>query len=100
MSEEEIGRELWRASLAATLEMRAVPDHLREGLIGYVVDRRPVGSALTAILESDLLSTWRWGDEETRAGIWAIVGWLYQEVPADCWGSAQARRAWLAGGER
>ena len=72
-----------------------VPHHLRDGLLRYVNDHLRVGGFLTAVLENNLAETMARGDEESRAGLYAIVCWVYNETPSACWGSPENVKAWL-----
>jgi glutathione S-transferase len=72
-----------------------VPPHLRDGLLRYVNDHERVGRFLTAVLENNLADAMARGDEESRAGLYAIVCWVYNEAPSACWGSLDNVKAWL-----
>lgn len=72
-----------------------VPHHLRDSLLRYVNDHRRPGGFLTAVLENDLAAAMARGDEDSRAGLYAIVCWVYNETPIACWGSPAEVKAWL-----
>lgn len=71
-----------------------VPEHLQEGLMAYMTQRRPVGGFLTACLENDLCGAV--GRAADMKIIEPVVRWLWNEVPAPAWGSKEAVAAWLA----
>lgn len=73
---------------------RRVPEHVAEGLIAYVRHGRPVGGFLTAVLCNDLKEAVGRADEQCLDNLVAIVGWLYNEAPAACWGSLEKVNAW------
>jgi hypothetical protein len=72
-----------------------VPPHLRAGLLRYVNDHRRPGGFLLAVLENDLSNAMGRADDESRAGLYAIVCWVYNEAPSTCWGSPEKVKAWL-----
>jgi hypothetical protein len=73
-----------------------VPDHLFEGLIEYLADRRPMGSFLTAIVSNDLMEACVRADPVNRYHICDVVLFLVNYAPADCWGSEKNVADWLA----
>ena len=73
-----------------------VPEHLRDGLLRYVRYHQPPGHFLRAVLSNDLKEAFGRADEQSRAGMFAIVRWLYNDAPSICWGSPQLVKDWLA----
>lgn len=73
-----------------------VPQHLRSALVRYVNDHDTVGDFLTAVLENNLRGAMMFADIESRAGLYALVKWLFNEVPSTCWGSEEAVKVWIA----
>ena len=72
-----------------------IPPHMHEGITGYVEEHRPPGSFLRAALSNDFLTAALRADEENRA---ALAGWamfLYNYVPANCWGSPERVSEWI-----
>ena len=89
-----------RATLTESIETKtyngvAVPEHLREGLLAYVLEGRPTGGFLYAVLTNDLFEAVGRADEKSLAGLFAIIGWLYNEAPADCYGDVDKVKAWM-----
>lgn len=82
-----------------TWDDMTVPLLARAGLIRYVEERVPTGGFLEAVLCNDLKEAFGRADLENRRNLGAIVYWLYNSAPADCWGSPKKVRDWLAGGE-
>ena len=80
---------------AACLEKHGVPEHLREGLIRYLVRHIPTGHFLTAVLSNDLTEAVSRGDEVSIDGLPAIVRFLRNDVPWLAWGSQTIVKAWL-----
>lgn len=77
--------------------MKALPEHLREGLADYILERVPPGDYLRAVLSNDLRGTFERGDDESIAGLQPTVSWLYNHAPARCWGSREGVASWLRG---
>jgi hypothetical protein len=73
----------------------AVPEHLRDGLWHYVREGRPTGHFLECVLSNDLAGAMGRADEESRGGLYAVVRWLYNEAPSNCWGTPERVKAWL-----
>jgi hypothetical protein len=73
-----------------------VPEHLHGGLVRYLVHRLQPGHFLTAVLENDLREAMGRADEQSRAGLFQIVKFLYNDAPSICWGSPERVQQWLA----
>ena len=73
-----------------------VPEHTIDALIGYVEHGRPVGSFLSAVLTDDLSGALRSTDDSNRQCLEAILQWLWNTTPADCYGSEAKVAAWKA----
>jgi hypothetical protein len=71
-----------------------IPDHLCEGLDLHVLHGTATGSFLWAVLTNDLREALARADDTSLAALPAIVGWLYNEAPAGCWGSAEKADRW------
>lgn len=74
-----------------------VPEHLRAGLIRYLVQRIRPGGFLVAVLKNDLAETLRRADPVSFAGLPSIRLFLDNEAPSPSWGSPAAFQAWLDG---
>ena len=70
------------------------PVSIIKAVLGHARDRRPCGSYTTALL-SNQLSAVCLADKESLAGIKDLVMFIYNEIPAECWGSPEKVRAWL-----
>lgn len=82
------------------LKKAGVPEHLREGLVRYLVHRIKPGHFLTAVLENDLHEATGRGDIESLAGLLAIGVFLENYAPRDAWGSPKHVDRWLGREER
>lgn len=74
-----------------------MPPRFKDSLDLYVEKRLQPGGFLAAVLCNDLKESVSRADEEALACIPHIVAYLYNDVRADCWGSPEKYRAWLAG---
>lgn len=83
------------AQYRTALAQSAVPVHLHDGLALYLAHHIRTGSFLRAVLENDLLSAVRRGDDISVASLPAIVRWLYRYAPARSWCSPENVVAWL-----
>jgi len=72
-----------------------IPPYMRESLIAYVEEHRPIGSFLQAVLENNLYQTFGRADSDNVKNIPAYVNFLYWHVPSICWGSPAKVKAWL-----
>jgi hypothetical protein len=69
----------------------SILDELRK----YVENHSPVGSFLTAVICNNLIDAIGYADEGNRENLPAILGYLYNEAPSECWGSRQKMGKWL-----
>lgn len=80
---------------AAILRESAVPEHLHDGLVLYLTHGLPPGHFLTAVLSNDLKEAFARADEQSRAGLFALVSFLYNDAPASAWGNPERVSAWM-----
>lgn len=83
----------WTASTA--FKVYVVPEHIRESLLAYANEHRPVGSFLEAVISNDLKEALGRADAENIDNLFAIVSWLYNYAPSPCWGSPERYAAWV-----
>jgi hypothetical protein len=84
-----------RRHLRMRLEQSGVPESLHEGLVEYLVARRPTGSFLEAVLRNDLKDACARVDAVNRPFLYYLVFFLYNYAPGNAWGSPAAVEAWL-----
>jgi len=72
-----------------------IPEHIKESLDAYVSERRPMGDFLCAVLENNLCESFGRADEKNRLCLFEIVSYIYNELPAPCWGSPEKVTKWL-----
>lgn len=75
-----------------------LPD-LRHGLELYLEERVVPGDFLLAVLQNNLREAVAYADAMSRARLCDLVSWLWNNVPARCWGSEDTVLAWLQGGD-
>ena len=73
----------------------ALPEKLRESLDAYVATGRPTGSFLRACIANNLFSSVARSDEINLPCIPAVVAYLHNECPADCWGDERMYDDWI-----
>lgn len=93
---DDTTREAYRDHLRRRLLDSGVPRSLHEGLVEYIVARRPMGGFLNAIVQNDLVEACRHADLENHARIYRVVYFLINFATAECWGSPAKVEAWLA----
>ncbi len=77
-----------------------LPEALRDGMRRYIEDGIRPGRFLSAVLENDLFAALNRADDNNRAELHSIVGFMYNELPAGAWGSKRAVKNWLKRSER
>lgn len=87
-------KEKQRERLRAELATSPVPEHLRGGLLRWMVDGIRPGDFLCAILRNDLHDAERRADPTSRLAMTAIHDWLYNFAPCNCWRSVTNFARW------
>ena len=64
-----------------------LPAHMRDGMRLYIEQHIRPGGFLMAVLSNNLTNAIGLADETNRDRLPDYVGFLYNEVPADYWGS-------------
>lgn len=73
------------------------PDTI-EDILRYVNDKVPPGDFLQAVLENNLKESFQRADEDNIRSMFEIVQFIYNEIPASCWGSPEKVKKWLEKG--
>jgi len=94
MTPDLTARLTWEEEIRASLAASAVPSHLHDGLLAYVLEHRPCGAYLGAVLAGDLFGAVRRADPESLAGLSATVAWIIGYAPAVAVGSQNAVALW------
>ena len=69
-----------------------------ESLVAYVNTGRSVGGFLEAVISNDLADACGRADTRNRRRIFEWSQYLYNECPADCWGSKELYEKWMERG--
>jgi len=72
-----------------------IPSQLVESLERYRDQGVPTGGFLEAVLSNDLKEAFGRADPFSRAAMFEIVSWCYNEMPSAAWGSPERVEAWL-----
>jgi hypothetical protein len=68
----------------------------KEAIDRYVNEGCPTGRFLQFVLENDLCNSFGYADEQSRANLYDIIKYLYNDVPGSCWGSKEKVKNWFA----
>jgi len=74
-----------------------IPELTQGALKRYVENKIATGGFLRAVLRNDLFGAMSKADESNRAALHAICMYVYNEMPGNCWGTAEIIDAWLKG---
>ena len=73
-----------------------LPESLHGGMRRYIEDHIETGGFLRAVLSNDLRLALVFADSDNLRDLYAIVSWVYNEAPGNCWGSPAKVAAWIA----
>lgn len=76
---------------------KKIPTTTKEALDRYAKHRVPTGGFLRAVLEDKLFEAFNRADGENTRAMKEIVMYVWNDMPADCWGSKEKVDAWLKG---
>jgi len=71
---------------------------MKRELDAWVERAMPPCDFLRAVLNNDLKESFAKADHNNIAAMGHIVAYLYNEVPAQCWGSAEVVKDWATAG--
>lgn len=77
---------------------RKVPEHMRAGMVRYVLLGIIPGSFQRAVLEGDLFEAVRKSDDINRAALHDYALFLFNYAPGGCFGNEDRVRAWAHDG--
>jgi hypothetical protein len=72
-----------------------MPERIKASLDDYWQKGLPPGSFVRAVLENDLHQAIANADAECALALTAIVRYVYNDMPGDCWGSRRAVQKYL-----
>lgn len=76
-------------------EYYPVPEIIRDSLERYLNNKIPAGGFLTAVLENNLCEAFARADSFNSANMKNIVGYIYNNIPNNSWGSKEKVATWL-----
>jgi len=76
----------------------SIPETTRYSLDMYANEGQQVGHFLTAVLTNNLVEAVSHADEGNIANIQKIVKYMYNKMPAECWGNKEDVDAWIKKG--
>lgn len=77
-------------------EYTAIPLKTQIDLINYVNKKNSTGGFLDAVLRNDLMGAVLYADSGNIRAISAIVRFVYNRLPVQCWGSTEKINEWLS----
>lgn len=77
-------------------DYRLMQPRFKETIDNYVLHRWQPGDFIRAVLENDLTEAVARADEEALGNLPHIVSYVYNQIPAPCWGSPAKVAAWLS----
>lgn len=75
-----------------------VPDHLRPGLLAYVVSGVEPGSMIRSMLMNDCLGVVSRMDTRTAIGLKPTMTFIATYLPGPAWGDRHAVNRWIVSG--
>ena len=72
-----------------------LPSGLVPGMQLYIEEGVQPGSFLTAVLCNNLRESFAKADDFNQKLMFEIVKWMWNEIPATCWGSPKAVLKWM-----
>lgn len=87
---------MFASNLLIKLGSTQIPGYMHQGLVDYIVDGKPPGGFLIAVLTNDLKNACQAADDTNRHLIYHYVEFLWNHAPAACWGSLGRVKIWIA----
>lgn len=78
------------------MQVIEIPIDVEQSLDRYVENYCPTGGFLRAVLENDLVGAFGKADIQNTNALKAIVTYVYNNIPADSWGSPEKVKKWLS----
>lgn len=87
--------EFMKKKLDEYMEEHDIPEHMREGISNYVMYGIPAGGFLFSLLTNKLVETFLRADGINKEKISDYVSFIYNCLPAGCWGNEEAYKEWI-----
>ena len=75
-----------------------IPTYLKEALDRYVAKGQLPGDFTLAVLRNDLMRAYERADPFSWRALPAILSYLFNDIPALCWGTPERVAAWMMNG--
>ena len=72
-----------------------IPEIVKDSIDRYVSDKIPTGGFIKAVLSNNLFEAFSRADNNNTKHMSDIVGYIYNEIPSECWGSPEIVEKWL-----
>ena len=72
-----------------------VPRETQASIDAYIEDHIPPGDFLAAVLSNDLAQAVGRADDNNAPCLAAIVSYVWNRAPPECWGSREKVKEWL-----
>ena len=82
------------------IDYSGLPEHIQGGMQRYMENSLLPGGFLRAVLENDLRRACEKADNINRHKLFDIVSWLYNNAPANSWGSVRNVQDWSDNGQQ
>jgi len=78
------------------MQRYGIPEHMHEGVCGYLVDRRGVGDFLRCLFEGKWPEAAMRADQDNEKAFYAWAVFMYSEVPERAHGTPEKYKEWIA----
>lgn len=86
---------IYRCMESTTINYDRVPSHMQDGIRAYVETGRHPGGFLKAVLSNELVQAFNAADSTNRRYMDEWAAFLFNELPANCWGSRETVDEWV-----
>ena len=83
--------DMWRHPVSTGI----VREQMRDSVLAYIQEGRPVGDFLTAVLSNDLREAVGRADNQNLSALPSFVFFLYNYAPSGCWGNRPRVQRWI-----
>lgn len=94
----DTSRALPRSQFDYHRKMNVCPANMRGGMRRYLEHGIPPGGYLTAVLCNDLMDAMGRADLTSRATMFELTSYLYNDTPMNCRGSKERVKEWCESG--
>ncbi len=84
----------YQQTIERALSQYNIPEHMREGVVAYIMTGRATGSFLQAVLSNNLNAAVSRADDYNQSALVNYVKFLHNHAPLGCFGSEGAVDYW------